>query len=153
MPDKHQNLDWNRWWEKFVGFFEQVIGATSFWTEEVDETRHDPNREWIAAAIAEIIKAGTQNDERAFSIALMPRTLRLLEVILQNAASADQASGTIGTSLTRSVRTSPSPSVAGDWMANDPPETELKVTEWPSGVQIGSAALPVSVNRCDMPEV
>lgn len=90
--DKHKTLDWNRWWEKLIAFFEQVLGTEHFWTEKIDETRYEANRNWIASAIAEFLRAGTQSDERALSTTLMPRALALLDVLLQKARAADEPS-------------------------------------------------------------
>jgi hypothetical protein len=91
--DKHKTLDWNRWWEKLIVFFEQVLGTESFWTEKIDETQYEANRNWISSAIAEFLRSGTQAEERGFSADLMPKVLRLLDVILQNSRAASEPSG------------------------------------------------------------
>lgn len=91
-PDKHPTLDWKRWWDKLLGFFEQVIGSDGFWTEKIDETQFDPNRDWISSSVAEFVKAGTQSDERAYYTALIPRTLVLIEALLEHARAVDQPS-------------------------------------------------------------
>lgn len=91
--DKGVKVDWDRWWEKLVGFFEQVVGAEELWTEKIDEKQDFvPNRDWISSSVADFLKAGTQNDERAYAEDLLPRTRSLIELLLINARAVDQPS-------------------------------------------------------------
>ena len=40
-----------------------------------------PTRQWIPPEIAEFLRAGTRNDEKAYAPELLPRTLRLVEIL------------------------------------------------------------------------
>ncbi len=61
-------MDWNTTWPKLIQFFEQLIRPTEFWTEPIIEDHyHTPNRDWIPPVIAEFIKAGTLDDQEAYS--------------------------------------------------------------------------------------
>ena len=91
-PDKHPALAWDRYWDKILGFFERVIGSETFWTEEIDETQIDPNRDWIVSSVAEFLNAVVQSQRHPYDGVLMLRTLALTETLLKNARSVDQPS-------------------------------------------------------------
>ena len=91
-PDKHPALAWDRCWDKILGFFERVIGSETFWTEDIDETQFDPNRDWIVSSVAEFLKAVVQSERCPYDSALMLRTLALTETLLRNARTIDQPS-------------------------------------------------------------
>ena len=91
-PDKHPALAWDRCWDKMLSFFERVIGSETFWTEEIDETQFDPNRDWISSLVAEFLKAVVQSERHPYDSVLMRRTLALIETLLQNTRTIDQPS-------------------------------------------------------------
>ncbi|MBU1171855.1 MAG: hypothetical protein KKD44_20055 [Proteobacteria bacterium] len=78
-------IDWDSAWVKLIDFFESLLGDQTFWSEKVNE-QHDltPTRDWIPPLIAELLKSGTLKDEKAYSPDLLPRTLDLIILLLDN---------------------------------------------------------------------
>ena len=88
--EKRPKIDWDRAWNLLVTFFEQLIGDSDFWAEKAVEDKDlTPNRDWIPPLIAEFLRAGTRNDERACSEELLPRTWSLIGILLAHAKSED----------------------------------------------------------------
>jgi hypothetical protein len=87
--DRHKEVDWNQGWENTVAFFEQLIGNLEFWQEIPAE---DVRRDCVVSAIADCLSAGTNKDDRAHSVELLPRTQALLAILLDKAAAAEQPS-------------------------------------------------------------
>jgi len=82
---QEQQLDWNVAWPELIRFFEQLIGAPDFWTEEVlRDHNFTPNRDWIPPAIASFLRSGTQDDEKAYSSDLLAKTWNLLVILLEH---------------------------------------------------------------------
>jgi len=81
--EQQQPVDWSTTWPELIRFFEQLIEPPEFWTEQAIEN-HDltPNRDWIPPVIADFIKAGTLDDQEAYSPDLLPRTWGLLGILL-----------------------------------------------------------------------
>lgn len=83
--EQQQAVDWNTAWPELIRFFEQLIGPPEFWTEQVVEDQNrTPNRDWIPPIIADFIKAGTLDDQKAYHPNLLPRTWALLGILLEN---------------------------------------------------------------------
>jgi hypothetical protein len=81
--EQQQPMDWNTTWPKLIQFFEELIKPPEFWTEQViDDHDLTPNKDWVPPVIAEFIKAGTLDDQKAYSPDLLPRTWALLEILL-----------------------------------------------------------------------
>ena len=88
--EKPPELDWDRTWDLLTDFFEKLIGDTDFWAEKTAEDRDlTPTRDWIPPIIAELLRAGTRNDDKAYSPDLMPRTWSLICVLLAKAGPLD----------------------------------------------------------------
>ncbi|MDF0665803.1 MAG: hypothetical protein P0119_06970 [Nitrospira sp.] len=84
-PQDGQELDWGKAWPQLVLFLERLIGPIEFWTEQtLQDQNHTPNRDWIPPIIAQLFRSGTQDDEKAYSPDLLPRTWRLLVILLKN---------------------------------------------------------------------
>lgn len=84
--DKQPQIDWDRTWNLLVGFFEHLIGNPEFWAEKTVEDRDlTPNRDWIPPVIADLLRAGTRNDEKAYSPELLLRTWSLIGILLAHA--------------------------------------------------------------------
>lgn len=81
--EQKQPVDWSTTWPELIRFFEQLIEPPEFWTEPAIEN-HDltPNRDWIPPVIADFIKAGTLDDQEAYSPDLLPRTWGILGILL-----------------------------------------------------------------------
>lgn len=91
--DNPQNLDWEVTWDTLVSFFEVLITDAAFWEEEVEFHRDlTPNRDWIPPIIATFLRAGTQKDEKAYPPSLLPRTLKLIEILLEKLEPEPEAS-------------------------------------------------------------
>jgi hypothetical protein len=91
--DKRPEIDWDRTWSLLVEFFEKLIGNSDFWAEKVVEDRDlTPNRDWIPPVVADFLRAGTRDDERAYSPELLSRTWSLIEILLAHAEAVDQPS-------------------------------------------------------------
>ena len=90
-PEKRPEIDWDRTWNLLVGFFEQLIGNSDFWAEKTVEDRDlTPNRDWIPPVIADFLRGGTRNDERAYSPDLLLRTWSLIGILLAHAEAVDE---------------------------------------------------------------
>lgn len=83
---KDQGLDWAIAWRTLMDLFEAIISSQGLWTEPDAET-HDmrPTAKWIPPVIAEFLKAGTGDDERAYPAGLLPRGWALILELLAHA--------------------------------------------------------------------
>lgn len=72
-------------WEKLLNFINQIFSSAEFWSKW-QETRFD-YRDWILSAVAELIKAGTADDEQAFDVQLLPLAEKILLVLVQKVKS------------------------------------------------------------------
>lgn len=80
-----EQLDWNVAWPELVKFFEQLVLSPQFWAEKALRDQNlTPNRDWIPPTIADFLRSGTQDDEKAYSSDLLPRTWTLLGLLLEN---------------------------------------------------------------------
>lgn len=85
-------FDWDLAWEKLIGFFESLLFDPTFWGEAVNEQRDlTPTRDWIPPSIAEFLSSGTREDEKSYSPDLLPRTLKLIILLLDNLKIEDEA--------------------------------------------------------------
>jgi len=81
---EEEQLDWSKAWPELILLFEKLIEPQEFWTEEaLQDQNRTPNRDWIPSIIAEFLKSGTQDDERVYALELLPRTRKLLLVLLE----------------------------------------------------------------------
>lgn len=88
--EKRAEVDWDLAWNMLTDFFEKLTVSPDFWTEETAEDRDlTPTRDWIPPIIAELLRAGTRNDDKAYSPNLMPRTWSLLCSLLEKAEPLD----------------------------------------------------------------
>jgi hypothetical protein len=88
--EANARANWGRGWERLVGFFEQLVKNEQFW-----EQAEDPRQPWVVIAVADCLKAGTKQDDRAYDPALLPRTQLVLAELLKRepgvAAPSDDA--------------------------------------------------------------
>ncbi len=81
---EEEQLDWSKAWPELILFFEKLIEPQEFWTEQaLQDQNRTPNRDWIPPIIAEFLRSGTQDDGRAYSPDLLPRTWKLLVILLE----------------------------------------------------------------------
>lgn len=79
-------VDWALTWNVLTDFIEKLIGNSDFWAEKTAEDRDStPTRDWIPPAIAELLRAGTRNDDKAYAADLMSRTWSIICVLLAKA--------------------------------------------------------------------
>jgi len=89
--DSNKLLEWDTAWPKLFDFFE-ILLSTSFWAEEVvNDKELTPTRKWIPSEIAEFLRAGTKKDEHAFSADLLPRSISIIEMLLEKSEPASEA--------------------------------------------------------------
>jgi hypothetical protein len=86
--DRARDTDWNQGWQNIISFFEQLIGNPEFW----EETTEDSRRDWVVSAVADCLRAGTSNDDRAYAVDLLPRTQTLIAILLDKAWAAKEPS-------------------------------------------------------------
>ena len=72
-------------WAKLLNFINQIFSSAEFWSKR-QETRFD-YRDWILSAVAELIKAGTADDEQAFDVQLLPLAEKILLVLVHKVKS------------------------------------------------------------------
>lgn len=90
--DKQHDLDWDVAWGRLIDFFAQLLDKPDFWTEEV-VNGHDlpPNRNWIPPIIAEFLRAGTRDDNKAYPPEFLTSTFALISILLEKLEPADDA--------------------------------------------------------------
>lgn len=87
------SIDWALIWRALFEFFTALLCDDAFWKENVKEDRTlTPNRDWIPPLIAEVLKAGTQNDEHAYPEHFLPQAWRLINVLLEQLAPETEPS-------------------------------------------------------------
>jgi hypothetical protein len=93
MPkEKQQDFDWNVAWNRLIDFFRQLLDNPEFWAEEViQEQDLTPTRDWIPPIIAEFLRAGTKDDDKAYSPKLLPDAFLLIKTLLENSDAVDDA--------------------------------------------------------------
>lgn len=79
--------DWDRGWEQLMTYFEQTIADEAFWQRTADQYQH-----WVVTMIAEVLHAGTQNDEHAYRPALLKRAQDAIDQLLIREPPATTAS-------------------------------------------------------------
>lgn len=93
MPkDKQQDLDWDVAWGRLIGFFGQLLDNPNFWSEEV-VSDHDltPTRDWIPSIIAEFLRAGTRDDNKAYPPEFLTSAFALIKILLEKLEPIDDA--------------------------------------------------------------
>ena len=79
-----QQLDWDNAWPELILFFERLIEPQEFWAEQaLHDQNHTPNKDWIPPIIAEFLRSGTQDDDKAYASDLLPRAWKLLVILLE----------------------------------------------------------------------
>jgi hypothetical protein len=74
-----------------------------FWKGEVVDEELSPTRDWVPPAISEFLRAGTRSDDKAYAPDLLPRTLRLVVILLDK--SNPQAEPREGDALNGAINT------------------------------------------------
>jgi hypothetical protein len=82
-----QGADWEQGWPDIVSFLEQLTQNEEFWKDT-----QAPRESGVASAVADLLHAGTSDDDRAYSPGLLPRTRSLVVTLLSNAPGAGEMS-------------------------------------------------------------
>jgi hypothetical protein len=86
-------IDWDNAWGRIIEFLEKLLQPESFWSEEVtDDFILTPTRNWISPVIADLLKAGTQDDQHAYAPSFFPKTTVLIKILLEKASSEEGVS-------------------------------------------------------------
>lgn len=76
-------VDWEQAWNALIEFFESLSGDAEFWAETVVEDQDlTPARDWIPPIIAETLRSGTRNDDKAYPQGLLPRGWAIIGQLL-----------------------------------------------------------------------
>jgi hypothetical protein len=70
-------FNWDDGWEQLISFFEQLAVTP---TPDADEGNQ---HKWALAAVADALRAGTQDDEHAYAPALLPRGQAIINKLLE----------------------------------------------------------------------
>jgi hypothetical protein len=81
--DSKADVNWVRGWERILDFFEKLVFDERFWQPQ------DPHRHWVVSDIADILQAGTKDDEHAYGIGLLPRAQLIIQQLLARATGVD----------------------------------------------------------------
>ena len=68
-------------WEALLAFIHQLLSSETFWAEQ--QMPRLSHRNWILSATADLIAAGTENDNHAFDVSLLPLAEQILFVLAE----------------------------------------------------------------------
>lgn len=88
--ENHISFDWNAAWPSLIAFFEGLTGTPGFW-ESAEQLDHEYSRSWLVSAIADFLRAGTRDDAHAYHESLLPRTVSLIDAILEHIGLSAEA--------------------------------------------------------------
>jgi len=97
--DQQPPADWDEIWRRLMGFFEELFqnpeaGRT---TDGGDESAHNG----LVSAIADLLRAGSRDDDHAYPQVLLPRGWALLEILANRAEAVQRAEE--GDPMTRAI--------------------------------------------------
>jgi hypothetical protein len=86
---KTPKVDWEELWPKLLTFITQLIDEPSFWQSSSDHEGSNrlPTREWMISLVADLLSAGTKQDETAYASSLLPTGWKILTSLLSNVSS------------------------------------------------------------------
>jgi hypothetical protein len=79
------DANWSRGWEQLIGFLEQLVNDEKFWRQKDDEYRL-----WVVSATADLLNAGTKQDDHAYDPSLLPRTQLIIARLLEHAPGVNK---------------------------------------------------------------
>jgi hypothetical protein len=81
-------------WQEVLAFCDQLLRAPGFWERKNHHEKRPmtATAEWVVGAVADLVAAGTANDENAFDPENLPAARRIIETILEN-QSGDKFEG------------------------------------------------------------
>ncbi len=81
-------LEWDGRWEKLMSYFELLLRENKF----VVDGDEDNSAQWVISCIADLLQAGTRDDERAYSPDLLPRGWSIIDQLLSRAKPSAEPS-------------------------------------------------------------
>ena len=98
------DFDWGTAWPKLIDFFESLLIDDASRSEALTEQEPltpDPN--WSLSVIADFLRAGTQDDKKAYSPELLPRTWPLIQFLLKKSERSHEPD--VKNALNRAINT------------------------------------------------
>jgi hypothetical protein len=78
-------------WPALISFFERILIRKAFWNEPVEPSFDlEPTKDWIAPAIARLLASVNRRDDATYPDELLPRTWKLVDVLLQDSTGSTQ---------------------------------------------------------------
>ncbi|MGZ5441011.1 MAG: hypothetical protein ACXW5U_14705 [Thermoanaerobaculia bacterium] len=93
-PDSEGRFEgWDDAWPKLFDFFDALLARATFWDEKgIAHAFSEVTPMWIASSLADLLQAGTRDDNRAYPAALLPRGWALLQTLLAHAEAVSEPS-------------------------------------------------------------
>jgi hypothetical protein len=95
--DKPAEFEWDSAWPCLFNFFDRLVTDPAFWNEEVQENQGAlliPTRNWIPPAIANLLRAGTRQDSKAYPEYLLDTAWPIIQALLKNLEAESEIDGT-----------------------------------------------------------
>lgn len=89
-------------WEALLTFIHQLLSSETFWAEQ--QMPRLSHRNWILSATADLIAAGTENDDHAFDVSLLPLAEQILFVLVEKVKPSVTASKDLPSAVLNSGR-------------------------------------------------
>jgi len=90
-------------WDGILNFVCKIIKSVKFWNEKYEE-RKDNYRNWIISQIADLIEAGTKDDNHAFDAELLPQAEKILLFLAEKTESDLSEMNDLVTSVLNSLK-------------------------------------------------
>ena len=89
-------------WEALLTFIHQLLSSETFWAEQ--QMPRLSHRNWILSATADLIAAGTEDDNHAFDVSLLPLAEQILFVLVEKVKPSVTALKNLPTAVLNSDR-------------------------------------------------
>jgi hypothetical protein len=80
-------VEWQKAWQQLLAFLAALVGDDQLWQDDSHGSA------WVVTAIADLLKAGTERDERAFPPELLSSAQAVLEIVLRKTEGSGETSG------------------------------------------------------------
>jgi hypothetical protein len=86
--DRESSANWDEAWDRLIAFFEQLLKNPDAGRkiEDGDDFTHN----WLISVIADLLHAGTREDDHAYDPSLLPRAWSLLEILADRVEAVDR---------------------------------------------------------------
>ena len=89
-------------WEALLAFIHQLLSSETFWAEQ--QMPRLSHRNWILSATADLIAAGTEDDNHAFDVNLLPLAEQILFILVEKVNPSVTALTNLPTAVLNSGR-------------------------------------------------